>query len=693
MKIAGRIAIAIAIPLATFAGLAGYDLYQSWQTRAEMAKLNYIAQGVSDISKLIHHLQRERGASAVFVGTKGAQMRAELPAQRKLTNEPRAAAMTFLVAFGNEVTSDAFKDAVAKAQTAVGALDGTRGSIDQFKITAPESNAYFTDTIAKLLTVTGEIVKFSSRGDTSAAISSYVSFMQAKERAGQERATGAAGISQGKFDLATYVRVLGLRTAQEAYFDMFFAGTSPEQREFFRKTVTGNPVESVGKMRTVIAAGGLTGDMQGLDGKSWFDATTARIDLLKTVEDRIAHDLIMLTGSVQARATQVLMLFAIIVAVAFVVTIGLAARVTRGITRPIRQICGDMAELSNGNFAVKVSNLARKDEIGEIARAATMIADKVGDTIGQLKISAREVGSASSEIASSTTDFSQRTEAHAACLEQTSASMEEMTATVKKNSENAQEASRLASGANAVAVRGGEIVAKAVNAMTRIEQSSSRISEIITVIDEIARQTNLLALNAAVEAARAGEAGRGFAVVAAEVRNLAQRSSQAAKDITSLIIGSSAQVKDGVDLVNHAGAVLKEIVVSIGKVAETVSEIASASTEQSTGLEQITKALEQMDHVTQQNSALVEENAATAKMLEQQAGTINRQVATFRLADGADADRAARTDGGEAQVGRRVIGRVSTASPAEPGDGGPMTAVRRLLGGAGRPAALAAAAE
>jgi uncharacterized phage infection (PIP) family protein YhgE len=180
--------------------------------------------------------------------------------------------------------------------------------------------------------------------------------------------------------------------------------------------------------------------------------------------------------------------------------------------------------------------------------------------------------------------------------------------------------------------------------MARIEESSRKISDIITVIDEIARQTNLLALNAAVEAARAGEAGRGFAVVASEVRSLAQRSSQAAKDIKDLITNSNDQVKDGVDLVNKAGQSLNEIVASIKKVATIVGDIANASTEQSTGLEQINKALSQMDEVTQQNSALVEENAATAKTLQQQAKSMDQRVASFRLRADAAQDAAGTPD-------------------------------------------------
>jgi methyl-accepting chemotaxis protein len=306
------------------------------------------------------------------------------------------------------------------------------------------------------------------------------------------------------------------------------------------------------------------------------------------------------------------------------------------IAKPLKALVQPLEEVAAGNFAISVPGVGRKDEVGQIAEAVQLMAQKVSATIGEIKASGREVTNASAEISTSTTDLSQRTEEQAASLEETSAAMEELSATVKKNAENAQQASQSATATRDVADRGGQVVAKAVEAMAKIEDSSRKISDIIGVIDEIARQTNLLALNAAVEAARAGEAGRGFAVVASEVRSLAQRSSQAAKDIKDLITNSNGQVKDGVDLVSRAGASLTEIVESIKNVATIVADIANASIEQATGIEQINKALTQMDEVTQQNSALVEENAATAKTLEHQAKAMDEQVAFFQIGGGND---------------------------------------------------------
>jgi len=415
----------------------------------------------------------------------------------------------------------------------------------------------------------------------------------------------------------------------------------------------GDTVANVGKLKTAVAS--YITQAKGIIDMAESDAGTALMMMMGAarsfaVIEKIADELTDSSKEFRdiqiARNNQKLeqqqKLLIVILLIAVVVGCVQSVLVGRGISKPIVALVPELDKLANCEFDITLNGLGRKDEIGQISSAIQMVVEKVGSTIGNIKIAATEVTSASAEISTSTTDLSQRTEEQAASLEETSASMEQISSTVKKNAENATQANEFAAETNAVAARGGAVVSKAVTAMAHIEESSRKISDIIGVIDEIARQTNLLALNAAVEAARAGEAGRGFAVVASEVRSLAQRSSQAAKDIKDLINNSHTQVQSGVELVNKAGESLNEIVASIKKVAGIVADIASASVEQSTGIDQINKALTQMDEVTQQNSALVEENAATAKTLEDQAKTMGEQVAVFRLRSGTQVEAVAR---------------------------------------------------
>ncbi|NVJ97625.1 MAG: PAS domain-containing protein [Alphaproteobacteria bacterium] len=286
--------------------------------------------------------------------------------------------------------------------------------------------------------------------------------------------------------------------------------------------------------------------------------------------------------------------------------------------------------LAEGDLTQRIHN-DYEGTFDELKQSCNTTSEQLADIVSRIIESANEVSGAAGEITAGSADLSQRTETQASSLEETAAAMEEMAATVRTNSENAQQANQQGINARDVATEGGRVVEEAVTAMANIEESSQKISDIIGVIDEIAFQTNLLALNAAVEAARAGDAGKGFAVVASEVRTLAQRSSDAAKNIKELIVDSGNQVQSGVKLVNEAGKSLKEIVESIKSVTEIVSEIAAASKEQATGIEEINSAVTEMDEMTQQNSALVEENTAAARALEEQAESMRDDMSYFTV--------------------------------------------------------------
>ncbi len=317
----------------------------------------------------------------------------------------------------------------------------------------------------------------------------------------------------------------------------------------------------------------------------------------------------------------------------------------------LAQICQRINELVDGLDAI-ISDVGENIETladGDLSRRinknyggtfgilkvnVNRMADQLAGTVAQIQSATNQVQNVAAEISSGTEDLSNRTEQAASSLEETAASTEEMAATVKQNADSARNASELAGSADQSAKTGGDVVEQAVSAMTQIQQSAHRITDIISVIDEIAFQTNLLALNASVEAARAGEAGKGFAVVAQEVRQLAQRSAQAATDIKTLIQESNGQVQEGVELVNRAGEALAEIVGSIGKVADIVQEISNASQEQAAGVQEINQSITRMDEMTQQNSALVEQSSASARSLSDQAGTLTGLLAFFGPGNG-----------------------------------------------------------
>jgi methyl-accepting chemotaxis protein len=288
----------------------------------------------------------------------------------------------------------------------------------------------------------------------------------------------------------------------------------------------------------------------------------------------------------------------------------------------------------NNDLSRRVPLEGKTGEIEALCGGVNGLLDSMTSIVTSIIDSSGTIATAAREIAMGNTDLSQRTEEQASSLEETAASLEELTTTVKQNADNAQQANKLASSASDVAVKGGKVVNEVVQTMDGITQASRKINEIIGVIDEIAFQTNILALNAAVEAARAGEQGRGFAVVAAEVRNLAQRSANAAKEIKALISDSVSKVDAGSKLVDSAGKTMEEIVSSVKRVTDIMAEISAASQEQSAGIEQVNTAVTQMDKITQQNAALVEEAAASAKSMEEQTSALSDMVAVFTLAEG-----------------------------------------------------------
>ncbi|WP_431273556.1 methyl-accepting chemotaxis protein [Variovorax ureilyticus] len=356
-------------------------------------------------------------------------------------------------------------------------------------------------------------------------------------------------------------------------------------------------------------------------------AYEARVLDLLSMERKAINDMGQAIDAANARAFTLRM---VLFALTMVLGVGFAVLISRSIVSPLGEAVKVAETVAAGDLRSRIE-VQSKDETGQLMRALKKMNESLARVVGEVRTGTDTIATASSQIATGNQDLSSRTEEQASSLEETAASMEELTSTVKQNADNARQANQLAVSASEVAVRGGGVVSQVVDTMGSINASSRKIVDIIGVIDGIAFQTNILALNAAVEAARAGEQGRGFAVVASEVRNLAQRSAAAAKEIKTLIGDSVDKVEEGSKQVAEAGRTMDEIVESVKRVTDIMGEITAASQEQTSGIEQVNQAITQMDQVTQQNAALVEQAAAAAGSLHEQANVLVQAVSVFRL--------------------------------------------------------------
>jgi len=460
----------------------------------------------------------------------------------------------------------------------------------------------------------------------------YISDWYAKIDSGVRRTTAIARSSD---------TTLGAYFAEEAKQSSAVSGelqkkiealiSSPEEKELFRLVSEQRKVYLDSRAQV----SKLKADGQEAEAEQAFQGifVPGSTKYLKVVNDMLQHQRASIDTTARdidavAKTSRNLLLTLAVLALGFGVVC--AWLLTMGIVRPLRTAVEIARKVADGDLTAQIDASAR-DETGQLLLALKDMNTSLLNIVSEVRSGTDSIATSSTQIAAGNQDLSSRTEEQAGSLEETASSMEELTSTVKQNADNARQANQLAASAAQVAVKGGAVVAQVVGTMESINASSNKIVDIISVIDGIAFQTNILALNAAVEAARAGEQGRGFAVVASEVRNLAQRSASAAKEIKTLIGASVEQVNAGSMLVAQAGSTMNDIVDSVQRVSDIITEITAASSEQSVGIDEINRAIGQMDAVTQQNAALVEESAAAAESMQHQAHNLAQVVSVFKL--------------------------------------------------------------
>ncbi|UWQ34437.1 nitrate- and nitrite sensing domain-containing protein [Leisingera sp. M527] len=673
MSLRSQILALIVIPFAALAGIGGFKALSDWDRfRSAKSSQAQTSESVS-LMKVIHLLQVERGLSAVHLSSGGESGADDLNSTRAEADEalqdvPQTAAGTLkhleqLAALREAITS----------QTLTPGQMGTRYSA---MITS-----LLHDTSAQLLQMkNAEVVQYSA---------GLVSLAFAKEAAGQQRAAGAVGFSQGSFTPNIYRWFTDTVAVEKQLLDiagLAFGRLLPELDIRAGLEATGLP-----GIRTEILEAGPGNSAPDYTSQNWFERATGWVSSLRDVENAVTGAMIALTLEEESNARQALIFTLAAVALSLTASGIIGRRLITSFTEQFGVLQADLDRLARKDFDFEPAYLQSDTEVGNLSRAmeqtraalaeaedklASIDANRI-DVIGKLeenlaRLSSRDlecsideafpeeydqlrqsfnttvttlketitqvisatgsINNGATEISTASDDLSNRTESQAATLEETAAALEQLTSSVKSAAEGARNVEHTMQEARQEAEGSSEVVRSAVAAMNEIEQSSIKISQIISVIDDIAFQTNLLALNAGVEAARAGESGKGFAVVASEVRVLAQRSADAATEIKTLIGDSSQHVKQGVDLVDETGEALVGIVDRVNTVSELVSNIAEGAAEQSTALSEINTGVSQLDQVTQQNAAMVEEATAAGHMLHTDAGKLAEVVAQFKIA-------------------------------------------------------------
>jgi methyl-accepting chemotaxis protein len=510
----------------------------------------------------------------------------------------------------------------------IGELDGKREQISKLAITPAEGVNYFTNTNMQSVKTMAKIVLASKSINTSNAISAYVGFLYGKEKTGQERAVGAAGISAGKFTEDGYLRFVQVTAEQGAYLSGFESYASEAIKTFSAQTVAGHDVDEVSRIRKIVFAGGLTGDLKGTEGPYWYRVMTAKIDLMKKVEDKIAESLEALARGESTSAETALLLTLGAVAVLLALTAVLGTMIVRGITGPLAKITDAMGRLAGGDKTVEVRGTEKRDEIGAMARAVVIFKEnmiradelaakeaealgtrerraklmeeltsgfdlEVSDTLKMVKTASTGLHATATAMTATAEESKRQVTVAAAATEQTSANVQTVAVSAEELSSSISEISRQVAQSATIAEQAVAEAARTNETVQSLADSAERIGEVAKLIREIASQTNLLALNATIESARAGEAGRGFAVVASEVKSLASQTEKATEDITGQITAIQSASTQAV-------VAIKGISDTIGEISEIATTIASAVEQQGAATQEIARNVQQAASGSQQ---------------------------------------------------------------------------------------------
>ena len=629
LRLRYKMLLLVSVPFAVLALFAVKEIYNNHIHHNTAVKFRALNELSLTSSALVHELQKERGASAGFISSGGLKFEKIVQDQRKLTNEKLDAFRSQLSVTDDTQYGTELSQTLETIIELTSRLDSERLRVQSLTVSVADQVAYYTSINKELLHISDFLGRFSASGEVANSAAAYAALLQSKERAGIERAVLSTVFSVDKFSAETLARFSNLVNTQEIYLMIFSSMANEESMEFFKKEMSGDGVLAVERMRSIASQNAETGGF-GVDPVVWFEESTKRIGLLKSVENHLAAELFQFSKTDEQQTITNFWRSVVVLCIAGIISLALLFRITHAVDRSVSKAMALANNIANGDLTGDYAS-SDKDEVGCLLTALNVMQDKLSQVIGESIFVSNSVSDGAKEIYSSSEKLQNKTSEQSKSVESTASSSEEISATTKRNAAYATEARQVALEASTEADHGGTVVSRAIEAMSEINVASKEIANITSVIDEIAFQTNLLALNAAVEAARAGEQGRGFAVVASEVRNLAGRSSEAAKEIKGLIEDSVEKVEAGAAYVDESGEALEKIVKSVNEVNNIILDIANASQEQATGIDMINDAITRINKLAHENRGIVESTSMASRSMADQAHSLSDNLDFFTI--------------------------------------------------------------